>query len=45
MLNNPSVMKKAQAELDYVVGFNRMPEFDDQDHLPYVKAVVNETLR
>ncbi|KAG6901348.1 hypothetical protein C0995_013207 [Termitomyces sp. Mi166 len=45
MLHFPSVMRKAQAELDHVVGLNRMPEFDDKDSLPYVKAVVNETLR
>ncbi|KNZ74963.1 Cytochrome P450 2B19 [Termitomyces sp. J132] len=45
MLHFPSVMKKAQDELDHVVGLNRMPEFDDKDNLPYVKAVINETLR
>ncbi|KAG5720474.1 Steroid 17-alpha-hydroxylase/17,20 lyase, partial [Termitomyces sp. T112] len=45
MLHFPSVMKKAQAELDHVVGLNRMPEFADKDNLPYVKAVINETLR
>ncbi|KAF5379529.1 hypothetical protein D9615_006568 [Tricholomella constricta] len=45
MLHFPSVMKKAQAELEAVVGFDRMPEYDDQDNLPYIKAIVNETLR
>lgn len=45
MLHFPGVKIKAQAELDRVVGFDRMPEFDDQDNLPYIKAVVYETLR
>ncbi|GLB41499.1 putative cytochrome p450 [Lyophyllum shimeji] len=45
MLHFPSVMRKAQEELDRVVGFDRMPEFGDQESLPYINAVVNETLR
>lgn len=45
MLHFPSIMKKAQAELDSVMGPDRMPEFDDYDNLPYIRAVMNETLR
>ncbi|TFK80093.1 cytochrome P450 [Polyporus arcularius HHB13444] len=41
----PDVQKRAQAELDRVVGRNRMPEAEDRDRLPYVNAVVKETLR
>ncbi|KAJ7594361.1 cytochrome P450 [Mycena floridula] len=44
MLHFPEVMKKAQAELDQVVG-HRLPAFSDRENLPYVNAVVNETLR
>ncbi|KAF8874736.1 cytochrome P450 [Infundibulicybe gibba] len=40
----PDVQQKAQAELDSVVG-NRLPDFADRDSLPYVNAVVKETLR
>ncbi|GAA6032480.1 hypothetical protein JCM8097_004781 [Rhodosporidiobolus ruineniae] len=36
---------KAQAELDRVVGPDRLPTFDDFEDLPYIRAVVNETLR
>ncbi|BGP32800.1 hypothetical protein JCM10296v2_004584 [Rhodotorula toruloides] len=36
---------KAQEELDRVVGKDRLPTFDDFQDLPYVRAVVNETLR
>ncbi|KAF9549831.1 cytochrome P450 [Agrocybe pediades] len=45
MLHYPEVMKKAQAEIDSVVGQGRLPEFEDADSLPYVKAIVKETLR
>ncbi|TFK32108.1 cytochrome P450 [Crucibulum laeve] len=45
MLHFPEVLKKAQKELDSVIGFDRMPEFDDKESLPYIRAIVNETLR
>ncbi|KAF7336984.1 Cytochrome P450 [Mycena venus] len=41
----PSFIPKAQKELDAVVGPDRMPTFEDFDDLPYIRAVVNETLR
>ncbi|KAF5343047.1 hypothetical protein D9758_011152 [Tetrapyrgos nigripes] len=41
----PSVMKKAQAEIDAVVGRDRLPTFEDKDHLPYIQAIVKEVLR
>ncbi|KAF8888833.1 cytochrome P450 [Infundibulicybe gibba] len=44
MLHFPEVMKKAQAELDANVGFDRIPEFEDKDSLPYVNALIDETL-
>ncbi|GAA6009287.1 hypothetical protein JCM10207_004336 [Rhodosporidiobolus poonsookiae] len=40
-----SFIPKAQEELDRVVGPDRLPTFDDFEDLPYVRAVVNETLR
>ena len=45
MLHFPDVQKRAQAELDAVVGHDRMPEFEDRDNLPYIRALINETLR
>ncbi|KAH7126489.1 cytochrome P450 [Dactylonectria estremocensis] len=42
---NPHVVTAAQAELDRVVGPNRMPSFEDEDNLPYIRALVKETLR
>ena len=41
----PDKMKKAQEELDQVVGQDRVPNWSDEPNLPYVKAIINETLR
>lgn len=45
MLLNPHVQQKAQAELDRVVGGERLPAFSDKDSLPYVNAIIQEVLR
>lgn len=42
---NPDVMRRGQAEVDAVVGRDRMPNFGDMEHLPYVSAIVKEALR
>ena len=39
------VQKRAQGELDSVLGRNRMPEAEDRARLPYVDALVKEVLR
>ncbi|KAG1874858.1 cytochrome P450 [Suillus subluteus] len=41
----PDVQKKAQAEIDAVVGPDRLPTFADRDSLPYTDALVKEVLR
>jgi len=41
----PEVQRKAQAELDAVVGPNRLPVFEGRPSLPYINAVVKESLR
>lgn len=43
----PEVQKKAQEEIDAVVGGERAPNWDDidSDRLPYITALVKETLR
>ncbi|KAG1756034.1 cytochrome P450 [Suillus lakei] len=41
----PDVQKKAQAEIDAVVGPDRLPSFADQDSLPYIEALAKEALR
>ncbi|KAJ7114009.1 cytochrome P450 [Mycena epipterygia] len=45
MLANPEAQKKAQMEIDSVVGNGHLPDFDDQDSLLYVAALVKEVLR
>ncbi|KAI0712483.1 cytochrome P450 [Earliella scabrosa] len=42
---NPDVQRKAQAELDAVIGPHRLPNHDDTGSLPYVNAIVRESLR
>ncbi|KAF8178137.1 cytochrome P450 [Mycena galopus ATCC 62051] len=41
----PEVLKKAQAEVDSVVGAGRLPTLQDRPSLPYIEATVKETLR
>ena len=45
MLLYPDIQRKAQAEVDRVVGRDRLPEFSDEPSLPYVTALVKEVLR
>lgn len=41
----PNVQKKAQAELDAVVGLGRLPDYEDMNSLPYLRALIKELLR
>lgn len=41
----PEVQKRAQAELDSIVGGDRLPNFADRSNLPYVDGLVKEVLR
>ncbi|KAF9445055.1 cytochrome P450, partial [Macrolepiota fuliginosa MF-IS2] len=45
MLTCPDVQRKAQQELDSVVGFDRLPDFSDKPNLPYLSAIIKEVLR
>jgi len=42
---SPQVQRRAQAELDVVVGRDRLPTFDDRPRLPYIEAICRELLR
>lgn len=45
MVKNPRVWKRAQAEIDAVIGTDRLPEYEDRPSLPYVEAIIRESLR
>jgi len=45
MLLYPDVLRRAQAEIDAVIGSDRLPTFEDRPNLPYVDAVLKESLR
>jgi len=41
----PDVQRRAQAEIDSVIGAGRLPVYADREQLPYVTAVVTELFR
>lgn len=45
MMLHPEVQRKAQEEIDRVIGENRLPLSADRENLPFVDAVVKEALR
>jgi hypothetical protein len=47
MLKHPEYLKRAQAELDSVLGAGpaRFPIFEDRPKLPFVNALFSETMR
>ncbi|KAF8023194.1 LOW QUALITY PROTEIN: hypothetical protein BT93_F0638 [Corymbia citriodora subsp. variegata] len=45
MLNHPEIMKKARAEIDQVMGHDRLVGKSDLPKLPYLHCVMNETMR
>ncbi|KAK1808405.1 hypothetical protein LTR12_017238 [Friedmanniomyces endolithicus] len=45
MVAYPEVQKKAQAQIDSVVGGDRSPNWKDYDSLPYVAQCVKEAMR
>ena len=45
MILYPDVQRRAHAELDKVVGMDRLPDLDDQSELPYMTAIMREVLR
>ncbi|KAG2366904.1 cytochrome P450 [Suillus spraguei] len=41
----PDVQKKAQSEIDAIIGTDRLPSLADRDSLPYIEALVKEVFR
>ncbi|KAH8118950.1 cytochrome P450 [Phellopilus nigrolimitatus] len=40
-----AVQRKAQAEIDLVIGNERLPTFADREEMPYIEAVLKESMR
>ena len=45
MTLHPEAAKKAQEEIDKIVGSHRLPSWQDEKDLPYARALVKELLR
>lgn len=45
MAVNPEIQKKAQREIDQLLGGERLPTLADQDDLPYISALIKEVYR
>lgn len=45
MVLYPDAQKRAQEEIDSILGHGHFPHFGDADALPYLKAVLYELLR
>nr|XP_043637634.1 cytochrome P450 93A3-like [Erigeron canadensis] len=45
LINHPNIMKRAREEIDEVVGKTRLLQESDIPNLPYLQAIVKETLR
>lgn len=45
LINHPTAMDKARKEIDSVIGKDRIAKESDITNLPYLQAVVKETLR
>ena len=45
IVRDPIIQARVQAELDLVVGKDRLPNFSDREKLPYLHAVITEAIR
>jgi len=45
MAMNPEVQRRAQEEIDHVIGNTRLPDHGDRSRLPYIEAIYREVLR
>jgi len=45
MILNPRIQSKAQAEIDSVIGQDRLPNINDRANLPYVRSIMAEVFR
>lgn len=41
----PGIQRKAQKEIDDIIGHDRLPDFADRENLPYINALCKEVMR
>ena len=42
LVQYPEAQKKAQEEIDRVVGCQRVPTIEDLENMPYIRAIISE---
>ncbi|EJD04755.1 cytochrome P450 [Fomitiporia mediterranea MF3/22] len=45
MTLHPEIVKRAQEEIDRVIGSDRLPTYEDRPSLPYIEAIMKEIFR
>ena len=45
MVLHPDVFKKAQEEIDRIIGRDRLPDFEDRSSLVYLNCILKEVYR
>ncbi|KAJ7505253.1 cytochrome P450 [Mycena galericulata] len=45
MAVHPEIQKRAQLEIDTVIGTHRLPQYEDRPSLPFVEAIFREVMR
>ncbi|KAF4615925.1 hypothetical protein D9613_011343 [Agrocybe pediades] len=45
MALHPEIQERAQKEIDSVIDGDRLPKFEDRERLPYISAIMKETMR
>ena len=45
MVLYPDALRKAQEEIDRVIGTSRLPDFSDRAQLPYLECMLKEVYR
>ena len=45
MVQHPDVAKRAQEEIDSIIGRDRLPTSEDRKRLPYIECILKEVYR
>lgn len=45
LVADPVIQARAQAEMDSIIGKDRLPTFDDREKLLYMQCIITESIR